>query len=147
MIELRDLTKQYQLGTNTVQALRGVTLTIEPNEFVAIMGPSGSGKSTLMHVIGLLDTPDAGSYRLYGKEVAHLSEDELAVLRRDVVGFVFQQFNLLPRMSAAENVALPLLYSRHRPDLVAAGELLTRVGLGDRRDHRPGELSGGERQR
>ena len=147
MIELRGLTKQYQLGKNTVQALRGVTLTIEPGEFVAIMGPSGSGKSTLMHVIGLLDTPDAGSYRLFGKEVAHHSEDELAVLRRDVVGFVFQQFNLLPRMSAAENVALPLLYSRHRPDLGVAGELLARVGLGDRRDHRPGELSGGQQQR
>jgi len=147
MIELHDLTKSYRLGTATVQALRGVSLTIEPGEFVAIMGPSGSGKSTLMHVIGLLDTPDAGSYRLYGKEVAHLSEDELAVLRRDVVGFVFQQFNLLPRMNAAENVALPLLYSQHRPDLAAAGELLTRVGLGERQFHRPGELSGGQQQR
>jgi len=147
MIELQGLTKSYQLGGATVQALRGVTVTIEPGEFVAIMGPSGSGKSTLMHVIGLLDTPDSGSYKLYGREVAHLSEDELAVLRRDVVGFVFQQFNLLPRMSAAENVALPLLYSRHRPDLNRAGELLGRVGLGDRRSHRPGELSGGQQQR
>jgi len=147
MIELHDLTKHYRLGSTSVQALRGVSLTIEPGEFVAIMGPSGSGKSTLMHVIGLLDTPDAGSYRLFGREVAHLSEDELAVLRRDVVGFVFQQFNLLPRMSAAENVALPLLYSRHRPDITQGVALLERVGLGDRCFHRPGELSGGQQQR
>ena len=147
MIQLHGLSKRYQLGDVVVQALRDVTLTIEPGEFVAIMGPSGSGKSTLMHVIGLLDTPDSGSYRLYGQEVAHLTEDGLAVLRREAVGFVFQQFNLLPRMSAAENVALPLLYSQHHPDPVRASELLARVGLGDRRDHRPSELSGGQQQR
>jgi macrolide transport system ATP-binding/permease protein len=147
MIELTDLTKQYTLGSITVQALRGVTLRIEPGEFIAITGPSGSGKSTLMHVIGLLDTPDSGSYRLYGREVARLSEDELAVLRREAVGFVFQQFNLLPRLSAAENVALPLLYSQHRPDLARAGEMLQRVGLGERSAHRPSELSGGQQQR
>jgi macrolide transport system ATP-binding/permease protein len=147
MIELRDLTKSYRLGSTTVQALRGVTLTIEPGEFVAIMGPSGSGKSTLMHVIGLLDAPDSGSYRLYGREVAHHSEDELAVLRREAVGFVFQQFNLLPRLTAAGNVALPLLYSQHRSDTGPAVELLTQVGLGERANHRPSELSGGQQQR
>jgi len=147
MIEIKNLSKSYRLGANVVKALDGISLKIEPGEFVAIMGPSGSGKSTLMHVIGLLDVPDAGSYRLYDREVAHLSEDELAVLRRDAIGFVFQQFNLLPRMSAAENVALPLLYSQHRPDLVRAGDILARVGLGDRTSHRPGELSGGQQQR
>ena len=127
---------------------RGVTLTIEPGEFVAIMGPSGSGKSTLMHVLGLLDVPDNGSYRFYGREAAHLSDDELAVLRREAIGFVFQQFNLLPRMSALENTALPLIYSRHRldqPDRAAA--LLKQVGLGDRVHHRSNELSGGQQQR
>ena len=147
MIELHDLAKSYRLGSTAVQALRGATLTIEPGEFVAIMGPSGSGKSTLMHVIGLLDTPDAGSYRLYGREVAHLSEDELAVLRREAIGFVFQQFNLLPRMTAAENVALPRLYSHHQLDTARAADMLRRVGLGERIGHRPGELSGGQQQR
>ena len=147
MIELRDIHKTYRMGETSVLALRGVSLTIESGEFVAITGPSGSGKSTLMHVIGLLDVPDAGSYRLLGKETAHLLEDELAVLRREAIGFVFQQFNLLPRVSAGENVAMPLLYSRHELDLARAETLLSRVGLGDRVRHKPNELSGGQQQR
>jgi len=147
MIELRDITKTYQLGTTAVPALRGVTLTIEPGEFVAIMGPSGSGKSTLMHLIGLLDTPDGGSYRFDGHEVGRLGDDDLAQRRREDIGFVFQQFNLLPRLTAAENVALPLLYSEHRLDLERANGLLARVGLGERGGHRPNELSGGQQQR
>jgi macrolide transport system ATP-binding/permease protein len=147
MIELRDISKTYRVGAEAVHALRGVTLTIEAGEYIAITGPSGSGKSTLMHVIGLLDVPDRGSYRLEGREVAHLSEDELAVARRERVGFVFQQFHLLARTSAAENVSLPLIYSRHRRDLVAADRLLAQVGLADRSQHRPSELSGGQQQR
>src|SRR3990172_2131549 len=125
----------------------GFPLRIEPGDFVAITGPSGSGKSTLMHVIGLLDVPDSGSYRLLGKEVAHLGEDELAVLRREAIGFVFQQFNLLPRISAGENVAMPLLYSRHDPDPARAETLLGQVGLKDRVHHKSNELSGGQQQR
>ena len=147
MIELRDIHKTYRMGGTTVYALRGVSLTIEPGEFVAITGPSGSGKSTLMHVIGLLDVPDSGSYRLLGKEVSHLEEDGLAVLRREAIGFVFQQFNLLPRVAADENVAMPLLYSRHQLDLVRADALLAQVGLRDRVHHKPNELSGGQQQR
>jgi macrolide transport system ATP-binding/permease protein len=147
MIELHDIHKTYRMGDTTVYALRGVSLTIEPGEFVAITGPSGSGKSTLMHVIGLLDVPDSGSYRLLGREVAHLGEDELAVLRREAIGFVFQQFNLLPRVAADENVAMPLLYSRHRLDLARADALLAQVGLRERVHHKPNELSGGQQQR
>ncbi len=147
MIELKDIHKTYRMGDTTVYALRGVTLRIEPGEFVAITGPSGSGKSTLMHVIGLLDTPDSGSYRLDGREVANLEEDELAVMRREAIGFVFQQFNLLPRVAADENVAMPLLYSRHRLDLVRADTLLGQVGLKERVHHKPNELSGGQQQR
>ncbi|MBI3574455.1 MAG: ABC transporter permease [Gammaproteobacteria bacterium] len=147
MLELRDVHKSYRMGDNVVHALRGVSLTIEPGEFVAIMGPSGSGKSTLMHVLGLLDVPDSGSYRLYGREAAHLSDDELAVLRREAIGFVFQQFNLLPRMSALENTALPLIYSQHRLGTERAATLLKQVGLGDRTHHRSNELSGGQQQR
>jgi macrolide transport system ATP-binding/permease protein len=147
VLELRDVHKSYRMGENVVHALRGVSLAIRPGEFVAIMGPSGSGKSTLMHVLGLLDVPDAGSYRLYGREAAHLSDDELAVLRREAIGFVFQQFNLLPRMSALENTALPLIYSRHRLETGRAAELLAQVGLSERARHRPNELSGGQQQR
>jgi len=147
VIELKDVHKTYALGGTAVHALRGVTLTIEPGEYVAIMGPSGSGKSTLMNVLGLLDVPDQGSYRLFGREVSKLGEDELAVLRREAIGFVFQQFNLLPRLSAAENAALPLLYSQHRLDAERGAALLAEVGLGERAGHRPNELSGGQQQR
>ncbi len=147
MLELRDVHKSYRMGDTTVHALRGVTLTIEPGEFVAIMGPSGSGKSTLMHVLGLLDVPERGSYRVLGREVARLDGDELAVLRREVVGFVFQQFNLLPRLSALENTALPLIYSRQHAEKERAVALLKQVGLEARMQHRPNELSGGQQQR
>src|SRR3990172_2012664 len=147
MIELKDIHKTYRMGETSVPALRGVSLTIEPGDFVAITGPSGSGKSTLMHVIGLLDVPDSGSYRLLGREVAHLKEDELAVFRREAICFVFQQFNLLPRVAADENVAMPLLYSRHHLDLARAEDLLTQVGLKDRVHHKSNELSGGQQQR
>ena len=147
MIELSDVHKTYRMGDVDVRALRGVSLTIEPGEFVAIMGPSGSGKSTLMHVLGLLDVPDAGSYRLLGREVGGLSQDDLAGLRGEVVGFVFQQFNLLPRTTALENVALPLLYTPGPADPDRARSLLQDVGLGDRLGHRPNQLSGGQQQR
>src|SRR4051812_14680666 len=115
MIELRDISKTYRMGDTEVRALDGVSLTIEEGDFVAIMGPSGSGKSTLAHILGLLDVPGAGSYKLSGEETANLSEDALAALRSKQIGFIFQQFNLLPRMSAAENVALPLLYRQFQP--------------------------------
>ncbi len=147
MIELRDIQKTYVMGDDTVYALRGVTLTIEPGDFVAIMGPSGSGKSTLMHVLGLLDVPDSGSYKLDGEEVSQMDENALARVRRRVIGFIFQQFNLLPRMSAAENVALPLIYSERKTDLERAQAMLEQVGLGSRMHHKPNELSGGQQQR
>ncbi len=147
MLEIRDVKKTYQMGDTAVHALNGISLTIEDGEFVAIMGPSGSGKSTLMHLLGLLDVPSAGSYRINGREVAQLKEDDLAVLRRSEVGFIFQQFNLLPRQTALENVAMPELYSQARPDFELARTLLISVGLGDRVEHRTNELSGGQQQR
>ena len=147
MIELRDVSKTYRMGGDDVHALRNVSLRIEDGEFVAIMGPSGSGKSTLMNVLGLLDVPDSGSYRLAGREVAQLSEDELAQERSRTIGFVFQQFHLLSRTTAVENVRLPVLYAAPGARTASAEELLGLVGLGGRLQHRPNELSGGQQQR
>ncbi|NBV06882.1 MAG: ATP-binding cassette domain-containing protein [Proteobacteria bacterium] len=147
MIELQNIAKTYKMGETTVNALRGVNLKIDDGDFVAIMGPSGSGKSTMANILGLLDVPSSGSYKFNNREVLKLSEDDLAVLRREEIGFIFQQFNLLPRMTAAENVALPLLYSQHNIDLEFAKELLNKVNLGSRFDHKPSELSGGQQQR
>jgi putative ABC transport system ATP-binding protein len=149
VIETQDLSKDYRLGAHVVHALRGVSLTIEAGELVAIMGPSGSGKSTLMNILGCLDTPTAGRYLLQGQDVSRLGDDALARVRNAKIGFVFQQFNLLPRMSALANAELPLVYS-DRPAAVqrrAAMAKLQAVGLGDRAHHRPAQLSGGEQQR
>lgn len=146
MIRLADISKTYRLGSVDVCALRGVSLHIGSGEFVAIMGPSGSGKSTLMHILGLLDVPDAGSYRLNGIEVSTLDEDGRADLRARQIGFVFQQFNLIPRTTARDNVALPLIYSNLASGITPES-LLNRVGLGERMNHAPNELSGGQQQR
>ena len=146
MIEIRDLHRTYRIGSVDVHALRGVSLDIAEGEFVAIIGPSGSGKSTLMHVLGLLDSPDRGRFIFQGRDVLTLSENQRAELRSRSIGFVFQQFNLLPRVSARENVALPLIYRAERPAQTPE-DLLRQVGLGDRMAHAPNELSGGQQQR
>ena len=149
LISIEGLRKTYHIGTQQVHALDGLDLGIDVNEYVALMGPSGSGKSTLMNVLGCLDSPTAGSYHLNGQNVANLDEDALADIRNREIGFVFQTFNLLPRYSALENVALPLIYaglSKHER-LERAEEVLEMVGLQDRMVHRPNELSGGQRQR
>ena len=148
-IKTHNLQRHYQMGGETIHALRGVDLVIERGEYVAIMGPSGSGKSTLMNMIGCLDTPDGGEYWLNGQLVSDMSDSELAHVRNKEVGFVFQTFNLLPRANALRNVELPLIYAgmKRKERFVRAKKALERVGLGDRMDHRPAEMSGGQRQR
>jgi putative ABC transport system ATP-binding protein len=149
VIRTEGLQKHYVLGAETVRAVRGIDLVIERNEYVAIMGPSGSGKSTFMNLIGCLDTPTAGEYWLDGTPVSGLDDDELARIRNQYIGFVFQTFNLLPRATALHNVELPLIYAgvpkKERQE--RAVDVLHRTGLGDRMDHKPSELSGGQRQR
>jgi putative ABC transport system ATP-binding protein len=149
IISLTDVHKVYKMGSQIVRALDGASLDVQPNEYVAIMGPSGSGKSTMMNIIGCLDTPTSGSYVLNGTSVGDLDDDELAAVRNREIGFVFQTFNLLPRVNCLQNVELPLIYSgisrSERRDMARAA--LESVGLGDRMDHKPNELSGGQRQR
>jgi putative ABC transport system ATP-binding protein len=149
ILETQGLSKQYQMGEVPVDALRAVDFQVQEGEFVAIMGPSGSGKSTLLHLMGGLDTPSDGEVTLDGRRLAHLSDDEVTIIRRRQVGFVFQFFNLLPTLSAAENVALPLLIDGRRlsDDAGQVDQLLELVGLTGRRDHKPDQLSGGEQQR
>jgi putative ABC transport system ATP-binding protein len=149
VIRVEGLSKEYRMGSEVVHALRGVNLEIRRNEYVAVMGPSGSGKSTFMNLIGCLDVPSAGQYWLNGQPVAGMEESSLARIRNREIGFVFQSFNLLPRASALDNVALPLLYSgvSKRARRERAAVMLEKVGLGSRKDHRPNEMSGGQRQR
>ncbi|TAH51755.1 MAG: ABC transporter ATP-binding protein [Chloroflexota bacterium] len=147
VIEIENVTKTYQMGETQVHALRGVSLHVEHGEMVAIVGPSGSGKSTLMNIIGCLDLPSNGIYRLDGVDVHKLNDDALAEIRNQKIGFVFQNFNLLPRTSALEQVELPMVYAGKPDRQKRALEALTQVGLGDRTHHRPNELSGGQQQR
>ena len=149
IIELDNIGKTYFMGSNSLDVLKGISLTINRNEYVALMGPSGSGKSTLMNIIGCLDTPTIGQYILNSSDVSKMTDDDLAEVRNKEIGFVFQQFNLLPRLSAAENVALPLIYAgiNKNDRMERALEALKKVGLQDRAHHKPNELSGGQIQR
>src|SRR5438067_11556961 len=149
VIEIENITKHYVMGEETVHALRGVSLTIHRNEYIAVMGPSGSGKSTLMNMLGCLDTPTSGRYEFNGRNVAEMDDDELAAIRNREIGFVFQTFNLLPRSTSLRNVELPLIYAGIDPETreEMAARVLEEVGLGDRMNHKPNELSGGQRQR
>ncbi len=149
VIELKNIQRHFKMGNETVKALRGINLDIDKGEYVALMGPSGSGKSTLMNIIGALDTPTKGKYRLNNQAVEQLSDIELAKIRNKEIGFVFQTFNLLPRTTALENVALPLVYAgkSKAQRIKRAEEVLKMVGLQDRMTHKPNELSGGQRQR
>ena len=149
LITIKDIGRKYVIGAETIHALKSVSLSINKGEFVALMGPSGSGKSTLMNILGCLDTPTKGEYILNGINVSHMSENDLAEVRNAEIGFVFQTFNLLPRNSALENVALPLVYAgiSREQRLLRAKNTLENVGLGNRVDHKPNELSGGQRQR
>lgn len=149
VIDIKGITRNFQLGQETVKVLKGIDLTIEKGEYVAFMGPSGSGKSTLMNLLGCLDTPTSGSYILNGADVSTMTDDQLAEIRNKEIGFVFQTFNLLPRTTALDNVALPMIYAgkskTERNE--RAAEVLKNVGLADRMDHKPNQLSGGQRQR
>lgn len=149
IIDIKGITRDFQLGTETVNVLKGIDLLINKGEYVALMGPSGSGKSTLMNILGCLDTPTSGSYILNGKQVSEMHDDELAEIRNKEIGFVFQTFNLMPRTTALDNVALPMVYAGFSKDErnKRATEVLTQVGLADRMDHKPNQLSGGQRQR
>jgi putative ABC transport system ATP-binding protein len=149
VIHLRGITRDFKLGAQTVHVLKGIDLDIQRGEYVALMGPSGSGKSTLMNLLGCLDTPTSGTYVLAGRDVSRMAENELAEVRNQEIGFVFQTFNLIPRQTALDNVALPLVYAGVGKEerLDRAADVLRSVGLGDRMDHRPNQLSGGQRQR
>ena len=149
IIDIKGITRDFQLGNETVNVLKGIDLLINKGEYVALMGPSGSGKSTLMNILGCLDTPTSGSYILNGKQVSEMHDDELAEIRNKEIGFVFQTFNLMPRTTALDNVALPMVYAGFSKDErnKRATEVLTQVGLADRMDHKPNQLSGGQRQR
>lgn len=149
LIEIQEIARQYTIGSETIHALKSVSLNIKKGEFVALMGPSGSGKSTLMNILGCLDTPNYGDYILNGINVSDMTDDELAEVRNKEIGFVFQTFNLLPKSTALENVALPLIYAGIKQSVreEKATQALNSVGLGNRIDHRPNELSGGQRQR
>jgi putative ABC transport system ATP-binding protein len=149
IIEIKNISKEYIMGSQLIAALKDVSLSVQKGEYVALMGPSGSGKSTLMNILGCLDTPTAGSYRLNNTEVSEMSEDELAHVRNKEIGFIFQTFNLLPRLSSLENVALPMVYAGmgKKERIARAEQVMDMVGLKDRMHHKPNELSGGQRQR